>query len=62
MVLGRAYQDAGESCIMRSFIICTLHKYNYDGQMKNDEIGKACSEYQMRNSYTNLVGNSRGRD
>jgi hypothetical protein len=34
---GRKWREAGEDCIMRSFVTCKLH------QIKEDEIGGACS-------------------
>jgi hypothetical protein len=36
-------QEVGENCIMRNFITCTLSKYNYNDQVKKDEMGGACS-------------------
>jgi len=37
----RNYWEAGEDCIMRSFITCKLHIILGD-QIKEDEIGRAC--------------------
>jgi hypothetical protein len=30
----------GETCIMRSFITCTLAKYNWNDKVKEDEMGR----------------------
>jgi hypothetical protein len=39
--------DNGDSCIMRSFIDCTLD----DDQAKVDEMGVACSTYLRETKY-----------
>jgi hypothetical protein len=44
---------------MRSFITCTLHKYNSNDQVMENEIGTACSTHgtgKERNTYGILVG------
>jgi hypothetical protein len=39
---GRKWQEAGEDCIKRSFIICAVHKVLFGAQMKEDEIAGTC--------------------
>jgi hypothetical protein len=36
------WQEGGENCIKRSFVICTLH-----GQVDEDETGGACGRRGM---------------
>jgi hypothetical protein len=44
---GRKCREAEEDCIMRSFIIFTLHYtlLGWSNQIKEDEIGAACSTH-----------------
>jgi hypothetical protein len=52
----RKWQDAGEDCIMRSFITCMLQ------QVKEDETGGACSMHgEVRNAYKSLVEKPEGK-
>jgi hypothetical protein len=37
------WREAGEDCIMRSFITCMLHHILSGDQVKEDEMGGACS-------------------
>jgi hypothetical protein len=48
----RKWRENGENCIMRSFVTCVLDQiYNSDDQIKEDEMGGACSIHgKMRNS------------
>jgi hypothetical protein len=39
------WQEAGEDCIMRSFINFTLHQILLGDRIKEDEIGGACSTH-----------------
>jgi len=43
MLRGRKWWEAGEDCIMRSFITWSLHQMG--DQIKEDEMGGACSMY-----------------
>jgi hypothetical protein len=45
------------NCIARSFIPCTLAKYNLNGQVNEDQMGRACSMNGARNTCNLLVGN-----
>jgi hypothetical protein len=38
----RKWLEAGEDCIVRSFITFTLHQCYYGDKVKEDEIGGAC--------------------
>jgi hypothetical protein len=53
-VLGRIFgpkREAGEDCIMRSFITCTLHQY-YEGDQVKENMGITCSTHgKVRNAY-----------
>jgi len=42
----RKKQQAGEKCILRSFIICTLHKIVTFMVIKEDEVDGACSMHE----------------
>jgi hypothetical protein len=45
-----------ENCVMRSFLTCTVHKYNKNDKLKEDEMGRACSmNVEKRISYTLLA-------
>jgi hypothetical protein len=47
---------------MRSFITCTFAKYNYNYQVKEDEMGGACSTNgEKSNAYRILVGKPEGK-
>jgi hypothetical protein len=47
---------------MRSFITCTLRKYNYNDAVKENEMGSACSTYgEERNAYRISVGKPEGK-
>jgi hypothetical protein len=35
--------EAGENCMMRSCIICTLHQYYYTNKIQEDEKDGSCS-------------------
>jgi hypothetical protein len=50
---GRKWQEAGEHCIMRSFITCTLHKIF---QIKEYEMGGTCSTYGRDEKCIQIVG------
>jgi hypothetical protein len=41
-------QDAGEGCISRSFVICTLRQSTIRMPVKEDEMGRACSTRERR--------------
>jgi hypothetical protein len=43
-----------ENC-MRSFITCTLAKYNYIDQVKKDKMGKACSTHWEKRTALRVV-------
>jgi hypothetical protein len=48
---------------MRSFIACTLSKYNQNDQVKEDEMDMACSTNGVkRNAYRILVESQKERD
>jgi hypothetical protein len=52
---------AGENCIMRSSIICTLSKY-WDDQIKEDELGRHVAHMgEVRNVYKVLVAKPEGK-
>jgi len=46
---GRKWQEAGEDCIMRSFMTCTLHQGD---QIKDDEMDGACRMCGRYDKYT----------
>jgi hypothetical protein len=49
--------EAGQNCIMRSFIVCTLLQNVLSDEIKEDEICRARSMHvEMRNAYKILVG------
>jgi hypothetical protein len=56
---GRKWQEAGEDCIMMSFISCTL--YSILLRCKEDEMDRACSHAWERNAYGILVGKPEGK-
>jgi hypothetical protein len=58
---GRKWQEAGEDCIMKSFIICMLHKYYSGDQIKEDKIGGRCSTHGRDEKYNILVGKPEGK-
>jgi hypothetical protein len=33
----------GENCMMSSFITFTFHQYNWNDQVKDDEVNRTCS-------------------
>jgi hypothetical protein len=41
-------QEIGVLCERMIFMICTLAKYNYNSQVKEDEMGRTCSTYDRR--------------
>jgi hypothetical protein len=43
-----------ENCMLRSFIICSLHNYYFGDEIKKDEMGRACC---MHGSYAKCVQN-----
>jgi hypothetical protein len=43
---GRKWQMAGEDCIMRSFITCTLHQILLSDDIKDNEMGWACRTHE----------------
>jgi hypothetical protein len=50
--------EAGENCIMKSSIICTVHH----DQNKEDKMGEACNTHgEMRTAYKILVGKPKGK-
>jgi hypothetical protein len=42
-IIGPKRQEAGEDCIMRSFITCTLLQILFGEQIKEDGMGGECS-------------------
>jgi hypothetical protein len=47
---------------MKSFITCTLSKYNQNYQVKEHEMGRACIVTgEKRNTYRILVGKPEGK-
>jgi hypothetical protein len=44
MEIFRYKMEEGNNFIMRNFIICTLHKYHYDDQIKAGDVGGACMQ------------------
>jgi hypothetical protein len=43
--------EAGQNCILRSFIVCTLLQNVISDEIKEDEICRACSMHvEMRNA------------
>jgi hypothetical protein len=38
--------EVSENCIMRSFIVCTAHRYHYGDEMKGNEMGE--EEWEMQ--------------
>jgi hypothetical protein len=56
---GRKWREAGEDCIMRSFITCTpQHIYKGD-EMKENGMGRACRTHEsVEKSIKKLVGRS----
>jgi hypothetical protein len=55
---GRKCQEAGEDCIMRSFIACTLHQ-TFLGENK---MSRTCStDRKMKNAYNIFVGRPEGK-
>jgi hypothetical protein len=60
---GRKWWEAGEDCIMRSFITCTLHQTVLRDYINENEIGGACRRHGMRNAYKNFGRKKlKGRD
>jgi len=55
-VRSRKWQEAGEDCIMRSFVTCTLIIYYYGDQVKEDERDGNVARMEGINAYKNLVG------
>jgi hypothetical protein len=52
-----------ENWITRSFMICTLAKYNWNNQVEEDEMDGPCSTNgEKRNAYRLLWESQRGRD
>jgi hypothetical protein len=51
------------NCIMRSFITCIFAKYNKNVQVKEVEMGRACSTNggRRRNTYRILAGKPEGK-
>jgi hypothetical protein len=41
-VRGGTWHEAGEDCILRSFITCMLHWILFGDQIKEYEMGRAC--------------------
>jgi hypothetical protein len=57
------WQEAGESCIMRSFVTCTLRQYNQNGQVKKDEMGRPCmTNGEKKNLYRLFVRNPKKKN
>jgi hypothetical protein len=53
---------ANFNCIMRSFLTSTLGQVKLDGQVKENETGRACSTNgAKRNAYRILVGKPEGK-
>jgi hypothetical protein len=56
------WQEVGGSCRRGATSIVLFAKNNYIKQVKDDEMGKACSMYvEKRNAYGILVGKPEGR-
>jgi hypothetical protein len=45
---------------MRSFVTCTLRQYNWNDQVKEDEMGRKCSKHKI-NAYRFLGEKSEGK-
>jgi len=61
---GRVYQETGEDCIMRSFIVCTISRYYCGDQIKEHEMGGTCStdEKDEKTHTIFWLENLKGRD
>jgi len=53
---GTKWREAGENCIMRGFMTCTLHQMLLGRSIKQDGVGDVCSTHGI-NAYKILVGN-----
>jgi len=53
---GRKWQEAGEDCIMRSFITFMLHQTLLGDQVKEDEMGGACSTLRCDEKFRHSFG------
>jgi len=53
---GRKRREAGNDCIMRSFVIVRFTKYYYGDQIEEDETGRACSTYGRDDKCIKNVG------
>jgi hypothetical protein len=54
-VLRRIFgEETGEDCIIRSFIPCILHQILSSDQVKDNQVGKACSTYERCEMHTNF--------
>jgi len=57
----RKWRETGEDCIMRSFIICTLHQILFGRSNQGGLVeGHEAHIGDMRNAYKILVGKSEG--
>jgi hypothetical protein len=54
-IKGMTWQEAGENCIVKSFIICTLHKILL-GSIKKDEMSNMCSMHGRDEKYIQHFG------
>jgi hypothetical protein len=50
----RKWWEAGEGCIMRSFITFTLHEVLLGRYVKEDEMGGACNTHERDEIHTKL--------
>jgi hypothetical protein len=59
----RKWQEAGENCIMRIFIIVLFTRYYLGGQIKEDEMGGVRSTHGRNEKCRNIFcGKSEERD
>jgi hypothetical protein len=55
------YQEAGEYCIVRGFLTCTLGQVSIN-KIKEDEIGEACSKQERRVFIQDFGKNARRKE
>jgi hypothetical protein len=58
---GRKWREAGEDCVMRSFITCTHHQILSGCQIQENEMGGIRSTHEMRNVYKIVIGKPESR-
>jgi hypothetical protein len=55
--------EAGEDCILKSFVTCKRHEILLGDQIKEDEMGWTCSTYgRDKNEYKILIGKPEGNN